>query len=184
MSPSMDILISSNLERLLFELCGRDETAVSAWMDSLKKKGTYQVPESVVEKMNEDFWAGYCDDVRTEETIKKVFNEYGYLLDTHTAVAWAVYEEYLSKEKDALPTVIASTANPFKFVPDVLKSLTGNEMDGDIFANAKKLGDLSRSGVPERISELKAKPVRHMDSIEKSALRDMIRTFVEEINGR
>jgi threonine synthase len=184
MSPSMDILISSNLERLLFELCDRDEAAVSAWMDSLKKQGEYKVPQSVVEKMKVDFWADYCDDEKTAQTIKDVFEEYGYLLDTHTAVAWAVYEEYLRGEKDPLPTVVASTANPFKFVPDVLGSLTGEEPAGDIFEQAGTLAALAHTEVPGRIAELKTKQVRHTGAIEKSELKEMIRAFVEEINGR
>jgi len=184
MSPSMDILISSNLERLLFELCDRDEAAVTAWMDSLKKKGAYQVPQSVVGKMSADFWAGYCDDIRTGQTIKKVFDEYGYLLDTHTAVAWAVYEDYLRCGDAPLPAVVASTANPFKFVPDVLSSLTGEAPNGDIFAEAARLAALTNGEVPERIAELQKKPVRHTGDIEKGALEKTIRAFVEEINGR
>ena len=184
MSPSMDILISSNLERLLFELCGRDESAVRAWMDSLKHKGAYQVPESVKAQMKADFWAGYCDDAKTGETIKKVFREYGYLLDTHTAVAWAVYEAYRRVSDGDVPVVIASTANPFKFVPDVLRSLTGEEIGEDIFAAADRMGTFVQDGVPARIAELKEKPVRHTGDIEKSGLKKMIRMFVEEINGR
>lgn len=184
MSPSMDILISSNLERLLFELCGRDEAAVREWMDSLKQKGAYQVPENVKAKMNAEFWAGYCDDAKTGETIKKVFHEYGYLLDTHTAVAWAVFEEYRRVSGGDIPVVIASTANPFKFVPDVLRSLTGEESGGDIFAAAERMGTIVRGGVPARIAELKEKPVRHTGDIEKDGLKQMIRAFVEEINGR
>jgi threonine synthase len=184
MSPSMDILISSNLERLLFELCGRDEAAVADWMESLKVKGAYKVPESVVHKMSADFWAGYCDDLRTGETIKKVFDQYNYLLDTHTAVAWAVYEDYLKESGAGTPAIIASTANPFKFVPDVLRSLTGEQTDGDIFAAAEKLAVITHGEVPERIADLQKMPVCHTGDIEKSGLKEMIRAFVEEINGR
>ena len=184
MSPSMDILISSNLERLLFELCGRDEHMVAGWMKSLKEKGAYAVPENVVEKMSADFWAGYCDDERTSQTIKTVFERYGYLLDTHTAVAWAVYEDYLKETGDQTPAVIASTANPYKFVPDVLYSLTGKEAEGDIFAAAERLAGMTREKVPGRIAELQTKPVRHTGDVGKSGLKEMIRAFVEEINGR
>ncbi len=183
MSPSMDILISSNLERLLFELCGRDEKTVSEWMASLKKQGSYRVTEEVVAKMQNDFWAGYCDDKKTSETIKNVFQEYGYLLDTHTAVAWTVYEDFKNKTGEDLPTVIASTANPFKFVPDVLCSLTGEEAGGDIFKAAEKLAGYANSQVPARISELKTKPVRHRGDVPKSGLKNVIREFVEELHG-
>ena len=183
MSPSMDILISSNLERLLFELCGRDEKMVSEWMSSLKKEGVYQVPEDVVAKMHKDFWAGYCDDKKTGETIKKVFQEYGYLLDTHTAVAWTVYEEFKKKTGEQIPAIIASTANPFKFVPDVLYSLTGEETGDDIFLAAEKLAGYADCAVPERISELKSKPALHRGDVPKSGLRDVIRKFVEDLHG-
>ncbi len=183
MSPSMDILISSNLERLLFELCGRDEAQVSAWMAALKKEGRYEVPAAVVDKMQRDFWAGYCDDGRTGETIKQVYGEYGYLLDTHTAVAWAVYEDYKKVTGEDIPTVIASTANPFKFVPDVLRSLTGEETGDDIFGAAQKLAEVSKSAVPDKITELKTKPVLHHGAVKKSGLADVIIKFVEAQNG-
>ena len=183
MSPSMDILISSNLERLLFELCGRDEKMVSEWMASLKNKGFYQVPDEVVAKMQKDFWAGYCDDIKTGETIQKVFQEYAYLLDTHTAVAWTVYEEFKNKTGEELPAIIASTANPFKFVPDVLYSLTGEEPGDDIFLAAEKLAGYANCAVPERIAELQTKPVLHSGNVPKNGLRDAIREFVEDLNG-
>ncbi|MEI6100701.1 MAG: threonine synthase, partial [Eubacteriales bacterium] len=183
MSPSMDILVSSNLERLLFELCGRDEKMVSAWMASLKKEGKYEVPANVVEKMQKDFWAGCCDDVQTSQTIKQVYDEYGYLMDTHTAVAWTVYEEFKKETGEDIPTVIASTANPFKFVPDVLYSLTGEETGEDIFGAAKKLEDYTGFQIPERIGELKTKPVLYHGDVKKNELRDVILQFVEKING-
>lgn len=183
MSPSMDILISSNLERLLFELCNRDEAQVSAWMAALKKKGKYEVPADVVAAMQKDFWAGYCDDVQTGETIKQVFDGHGYLLDTHTAVAWAVYEDFKKETGESIPAVIVSTANPFKFVPDVLHSLTGEEPGDDVFAVAQSLSAYTHMAVPEKITELKTKPVLHCGDVKKSELAGVILKFVEAQNG-
>jgi threonine synthase len=182
MSPSMDILISSNLERLLFELCERDEKTVNAWMAALKKEGRYEVPPAVVDRMQKDFWAGFCDDEQTSKTIKHVFDEYGYLMDTHTAVAWAVYEDFKKETGEDIPAIIASTANPFKFVPDVLQSLTGEEPGDDIFAIASKLAEIAHTAIPEKIKELKTKPVLHSGDVKKSELADEILRFVEALN--
>ena len=114
-SPSMDILISSNLERLLYDISGCDHSEINRLMLDLKDKGRYKVSDTMAESIQSLFSAGWCDDSMTAQTIRDVFNSYGYLCDTHTAVAVNVYQEYLKETGDQIPAVIASTANPYKF---------------------------------------------------------------------
>ena len=120
----MDILVSSNVERLLFELSEHNGAEVAALMKKLSEDGSYTVSESMTGHIKEVFSAG-CDDAATLACIRRYFNDYGYLPDTHTAVALAVLDEYRRQTDDTRPTVVAATASPFKFAPDVLKALTG-----------------------------------------------------------
>ncbi|MTI80970.1 MAG: threonine synthase [Firmicutes bacterium] len=126
-SPSMDILISSNLERLLFELTGRDTAKVRSWMGELKGQGRYEVDSAVKEKVQAYFWSDYATDEQTLNTIKQVWDEHHYLMDTHTAVAWHVYQNYQQQTGDNNKTIIASTASPFKFNASVAKAVLGSD---------------------------------------------------------
>ncbi len=127
-SPSMDILISSNLERLLYEITGHDADRVSTWMEELKNNGKYEVGENIYKIVSQAFWSDYCSDEETKETIKDTWNKHSYLLDTHTAVAVNVYEKYLQATGDNTLTVIASTASPFKFGSSVAAAVLPPEM--------------------------------------------------------
>lgn len=158
-SPSMDILISSNLERMLFEINGRDDKKTVEWQTSLSKDGKYAVDESIRQKLDEIFYGGYCDDQKTMETIKTVFDKYGYLCDTHTAVAISVYEDYKAETNDNRPVVIASTASPYKFAASVLEALGENEKL-DEFATVEKLEKLTKTNPPKPIKALSGKKVR------------------------
>lgn len=160
MSPSMDILISSNLERLLFEMLGRDDRKLSAVMADLKNTGCFEMPESCMNEIRKEFYADYATEENTAQAINYEFRDNGYLVDPHTAVAMHVYRSYVEKTQDNTLTVIASTANPYKFTPDVLKSVTGSN-SGDAFDDAEKLSEVTRTAVPEQISALKSKPVLH-----------------------
>ena len=124
-SPSMDILISSNLERLLYLLCGRDDKVLRGYMEALAKAGKYTVGADVLAKLQSEFAAGCADDAATAAAIRGVYRETGYLCDTHTAVAVNVYRDYAAKTGDRTPTVIASTASPFKFANSVLPAAFG-----------------------------------------------------------
>ena len=124
-SPSMDILISSNLERLLYLLCGRDDKVLRGYMEALAKTGKYTVGADVLAKLQSEFAAGCADDAATAAAIRGVYRETGYLCDTHTAVAVNVYRDYAAKTGDRTPTVIASTASPFKFANSVLPAAFG-----------------------------------------------------------
>lgn len=159
-SPSMDILISSNLERLLHALTGEDDEAVRFMMADLAGQGYYEVNDDVLKKLRAEFYGGFCDEEGTATTIKKTFQGFSYLLDTHTAVALNVYEEYVMRTKDDTKTIIASTANPFKFTGSILAALTGKPGEGDEFAQIERLVKLTGIEPPPQILDLKTKPVR------------------------
>ena len=117
-SPSMDILVSSNLERLLYDLAGEDSVQLAGWMKELAESGCYSVGDAVREQVQALFFGGYCDDQNTAATIRQLWEEEGYLCDTHTAVAVNVYRQYLQEENvQPVPTVIASTATPINSLP-------------------------------------------------------------------
>lgn len=163
MSPSMDILISSNLERLLFELYGRNPHYIQELMEELKENGRFTVDSNIKVRMSRDFYAGFTDEYPTMRTIKKMFDQYGYLMDPHTAVAQHVYEEYNKlMGADDTPTILAATASPFKFAEDVLFSISKERVD-DPFLAAQKLAGLAGVGIPDAISKLAHKKQRFSD---------------------
>ena len=141
-SPSMDILISSNLERLIYDLSGCDSKRVKGWMDSLAATGRYEVDEDVKARISELFWAGCCDDASTQATIREVFESEGYLSDTHTAVALNVYEQYTKEFGADVPTIIASTASPYKFAPAVLGAVAADKISDDEFDMLSALNEV------------------------------------------
>ena len=177
-SPSMDILISSNLERLLFELSGRNDTLIAERMQKLKTDGVYSVTESELKEMQKTFYAGYSDEDTVFNTVGEYFDEYGYVLDTHTSVAASVYAEYVAETADNTPTVIVSTASPYKFVDDVLCAL-GEKKGKDAKASLKKLEDVSAMPVPETLSELFSMPVLHKDVIDKGAAKEAVINYCQ-----
>lgn len=158
-SPSMDILISSNLERMLFELCGNNDKEVAALQQSLSKTGKFTVSDSVRQAFGEIFWAGYCDDTATLETIGKYFKDYGYLCDTHTAVALNVYGQYLQNTGDDRPVVIASTASPYKFAKSVLSAVSDKKAETE-FDNVRLLSEVTGTDIPAPIKALENAEVR------------------------
>ncbi len=168
-SPSMDILISSNLERLLFDLADCDDTAINEWFNSLNVDGSYTVSDNVKGKLSNQFYAGFCTDEQTKETIKKVFDSYSYLCDTHTAVAVKVYEEYIKATGDNKKTIIASTANPYKFTGSVLSAISDNKTT-DEYEQIDQLNEISKLEIPQELASLKQSEVRFEGSIEKSAI--------------
>lgn len=174
-SPSMDILISSNLERLLYDLCGRDDKVISDWFTKLAKDGKYEVSGDVKAKLQSDFYGGFCDDEATRETIGETFKEFGYLCDTHTAVAVKVYNDYCEKTGDTQKTIIASTASPYKFTENVLKSITNEELPADDFAQVEMLQSLSKMVPPASLLALKNKEVRFKDSVTKEQMVDKVK---------
>ena len=158
-SPSMDILISSNLERFLYDISGCDDVMVANLMQKLNEDGVYEVRDDLKSKISDLLYAGYCDDEMTKQAIEKCFKEYGYVIDTHTAVAKVVHDEYMEKTADITKTVIASTASPYKFSQSVLIALEGYGFVAgkDEFTLLDDLADISGINIPKSLAELKNK---------------------------
>ncbi len=167
-SPSMDILISSNLERLLYLLTGRDDAVIRDWFGKLASEGRYEVSADVKAKLQEEFCAGYCDDEQTKEVIHEIYEKYSYTCDTHTAVAVKVYEDYKKATGDTTKTVIASTASPYKFSAAVLEAVQNGKSDLDEYDMIDKLAELSKMPVPSALADLRNKPERFNDVIDKA----------------
>ena len=171
-SPSMDILISSNLERLLYLLTGEDDAQIREWFTALAEKGTYEVTDAVKAKLTEQFYGGFCDDAETKATIAELYQKYGYTCDTHTAVAVKVYEDYRKETGDTTKTLIASTASPFKFSASVLDALGKKPADGtDEYDMVELLHEVSSMEIPQSLAALKTKPRRFDGSIDKSEMQ-------------
>ena len=173
-SPSMDILISSNLERLLYELCDRSDEEVRNLMNDLSEKGSYTVSDAVKAKMAELFVGGCCDDQQTADTIHTIFEKHGYLCDTHTAVAVHVYENYRNETGDLTPTVIASTANPYKFSDSVLTALGVDTADMDEFDKVEALNTTTGETVPAPLDGLRGKTPRFDGVCDKADMRRVV----------
>ena len=169
-SPSMDILISSNLERLLYDLCGKDDGQIREWFSALSKEGRYQVTPQVLTRLKEEFYGGYCTDEETISAIGKIFRKYGYLCDTHTAVGVKVYEDYVQQTGDPMKTIIASTASPYKFTGSVLKAICSDPVPEDDFAQVELLEKLSGLPAPASLLALKEKEVRFKRSVPKEQM--------------
>ena len=165
MSPSMDILVSSNLERLLFEISGRNAELTAKRMAQLAEKKEYTITQAEKAILDEEFFGGFASEDDTVEAMYDVFDEYGYAMDTHTGVALAVrlkYEKSLETEdekKDTTPIVVLSTANPYKFPQDVLYALSGNDVK-DSFKGIKRLHLLTAMKPPKSLLDLRYRPLR------------------------
>lgn len=172
-SPSMDILVSSNLERLLYHLSGENAEALRNWMTALTEKGSYTVDAATADKVRELFYGGCCDDTQTAAEIAKVYGEEKYLADTHTAVALKVYEDYVAATGDMTKTIVASTASPYKFGKSVLTAI-GETCPEDEFETAEKLSAVTDTAIPAPITALKEKSKR----FENLTNKDTIVNFV------
>ncbi|MBQ9941779.1 MAG: threonine synthase [Christensenellaceae bacterium] len=172
-SPSMDILISSNLERLLFEITDRDANLVKEWMESLSREGEYAIDGGLHRTMGDEFYADFADDVHGADVIRRVYRDHNYLMDTHTAVAQAVYEKYVARTGDQTATITASTASPFKFVQDVLYAITKEKVE-DPFEAADRLCQVTGAKLPAQIAELRTAQPRFKDVANKEDLPGMI----------
>ncbi len=176
-SPSMDILISSNLERLLY-LISNDSDKVSSYMESLKTDGKYTVDENIKSVVTENFAGGFCSDEDAKETICEHKKKYGYTMDTHTAVAVKVYDDYVKETGDETKTVIASTASPFKFNEAVLTALGEDVSDKDEFELLGALNAASGMEIPASLDELRVKEIRFTDIYEKTQMIDAVYKFL------
>ncbi len=172
-SPSMDILISSNLERLLFHISGGQTSVIKSLMEKLEKEKKYELPEYMKEKMR-IFTGGYADDKSTLKTIKELYQKGAYLIDTHTAVGYNVYLKYRRETQDDTPTVIASTASPYKFTNSVIAAIAP-EKQGSEFQLIEKLQQATGSRIPKALADLDKKEILHHAVIEKDQMMSQIK---------
>ena len=181
-SPAMDILISSNLERLLYLLLSRDPNELASLMNMLSSNGVYTVDDSIKRMLKKVFFAGFADDAATDETIRRVFETTGYLCDTHTAVALNVFEQYKNVTQSKNHAVIASTANPFKFGKSVLQAIEGS-VKGSEFEQFDRL--CKRSGVkaPESLTSLQTAKVRFRTMLEKDGMKQAVAEWLNQKQG-
>ncbi|MGM9536905.1 MAG: threonine synthase [Candidatus Onthomonas sp.] len=177
-SPSMDILISSNLERLLYTLSGNDDQKVAQYMEQLKETGSYTVTPDMLKKIQAVFAAGYTTEAQTKETIGKLWQEHNYLIDTHTAVAFHVLEQYRAETGDETPTVVASTASPFKFCDAVLEAI-GVEDRAQGADLLDQLSEVTGVPVPRPLAGLKDKKVRFEGWVQKEQMRAVVTGFLK-----
>ena len=173
-SPSMDILISSNLERLLYILTGGDDVQIRDWFGKLSKEGKYEVTDEIKAKLQADFVGGFCDDAETKKTIHDFKEKYGYTCDTHTAVAVKVYLDYIAKTGDTTKTLIASTASPYKFSASVLEAIEGQASNADEYEQVAHLAEVSGLPVPQSLTDLRNKPVRFSEVITKETMESYV----------
>ena len=178
MSPSMDILVSSNLERLLFDLSGENDAEVKGYMDALAKTGKYEVSDAIKAALADQFWGGFCGEAGTSAAIAKYYKENGYLIDTHTAVAASVMEQYRKATGDKTVTVFVSTASPYKFCDHVLRAI-GETPAGDGVELLDQLHETTGTAIPRRLAALKGKARRFDLTCEKPGMDSVVLEFLK-----
>ncbi len=176
-SPSMDILISSNLERLIYHACGDDSEKNAAFMKELSETGSYTVTDEMREAIK-DFCGGFATQAETSNEIRNVYEKSGYVIDTHTAVASHVYRSYRENTGDQTPAVIASTASPYKFARSVMEAIDPKYGEMDDFALIDELSRISGVAVPSAIEEIRTAPVLHDKVIAVDEMKASVRTFL------
>ncbi len=159
-SPSMDILVSSNLERLIYHIADSDSGKTAELMNALTSRGAYEITESMRENLK-DFLGGYATVSETEEAIQREYKENGYVIDTHTAVASSVYYRYAMASQDVTKSVIVSTASPYKFAESVLRAIGRDEISKDDYEQAKLLSRVSGTEIPKAVEELNGAQILH-----------------------
>lgn len=176
-SPSMDILISSNLERLIYLICGENADKNREFMSNLKETGVYHITEEMKKKLY-SYYGGFASEQETAEKIKNLYEKTGYVIDTHTAVAAAVYDKYVEKTKDDKLTVIASTASPFKFGRSVLNAIDPTYDQLDDLEQIEVLSKIANVRIPNAIEEIKNAPVLHDHVCEKEDMVKEVKKFL------
>lgn len=177
MSPSMDILVSSNLERLLYHISDENDKLVSEMMNALSKDGIYCITDSMKEKLV-DFYGGYASEEKTKIAINELYTNYDYLVDTHTAVAYSVYQDYLKETHDKTKTIIASTASPFKFTRSVLESIKINCTNMNDFELINIMSDKCELTIPKNIKNIETKTITQNLSCTKDSMRQVIKNIL------
>jgi threonine synthase len=177
-SPSMDILISSNLERLLFELAGRRPEPIRDWMKRLTEDGSYTIPQEALDRLQALFYGEFADQQEASRAIRSGYEEHGYLMDPHTAVGYSVLGKYREESGDSMPALLVSTASPFKFNRAVFEAM-GRDISGkDEFSLLQELSFMTGQTIPSRLAELKSLPVRHRTVCKKEEMGETLFQFL------
>ena len=176
-SPSMDILVSSNLERLIYRIAGEDAQKNANLMAALSQEGCYEITGQMKEQLA-DFYGNYADEKETAGRIKSMYKNTGYILDTHTAVASAVYQKYVAGTGDRTTTVIASTASPFKFTRNVMNAIDGKYDSMSDFELVDELSGIGNIAVPNAIEEIRTAPVVHNNVCDKTEMKEAVMRFL------
>lgn len=176
-SPSMDILISSNLERLIYRIAGEDADKTREMMNELSKDGKYEITAEMRAQLK-DFYGNYATEEETAKIIKKLYEDTGYIIDTHTAVAACVYEKYKTATKDDTKTVIASTASPFKFTRSVMDAIDHKYDAMEDFELIDKLSEIANVKVPNAIEEIRTAPVLHDTVVEVAEMPAIVKKLL------
>ena len=179
-TPSMDILISSNLERLLYHETNGDTSQVRGYMQELSETGRYKISSTLKKRLDKIFHADYATEAETANLIQNVFSNFGYLIDTHTAVAMSVMAKYRRETKDMLPAIVASTASPFKFTSAVLNALGENVAGVDDLVQLGKLSRLTNKVVPKNLASLSTAKILHEDVCDKDEMAARVLKFAAE----
>jgi len=177
-SPSMDILISSNLERLIYQIAGCDAEKNAALMKALSGNGKYEITDSMKAELK-DFYGNYATEKETADTIKKIYDDCGYVIDTHTAVAACAYNKYKEATGDNTKTVIASTASPFKFTRSVMNAIDEKYDSMGDFELVDELSKIANVKVPNAIEEIRTAEVLHNTICDKTEMKDAVKKFLE-----
>lgn len=177
-TPSMDILISSNLERLLYHETDGDIERVKNFMTDLNKTGKYEIDDDLKKNLDKIFYADFATEEETSETIKNIYGEFKYLIDTHTAVALSVAKKYIEDTKDNSPMIIASTASPFKFTTAVLNALGKSAENLDDFAQLDELSLMTQRRIPKNLDNLENAKILHENICDKEEMKEKVLKFV------
>lgn len=180
-SPSMDILVSSNLERLLFELTGHNGEQVAQWMEQLRTEGSYTIDDETKRNIQRTFVGGYCDDNGAIREIESVYDRYDHVIDTHTAVGFNVYSRYVQRSRDERPVVFVSTASPFKFPEAVAAGIFGKKESAAAEGQAlmERLAEESDLAIPEGLNHLEQKTVLHDTVIETNEMKQIVEKILK-----
>ena len=179
-TPSMDILISSNLERLLYHETNGDVEQVKSYMKELSETGRYKISAPLKKRLDKIFHADYATEAETANIIQNVFSNFGYLIDTHTAVAMSVMGKYRRDSKDMLPAIVASTASPFKFTGAVLNALGENVAGVDDLIQLDRLSRLTNKVIPKNLASLSTAKILHEDVCDKNEMAAQVLKFAAE----
>ncbi len=178
-SPSMDILISSNLERLIFKIAGEDAKKNQSFMTSLKETGCYQITPEMKKRLS-DFVGGYATERQICDMIEKIYKSDHYVIDTHTAVAASVYEDYQTQTKDGTKTLIVSTASPYKFARSVMSAIHPADREISDFELIDKLSDISGTKIPQAIEEIRTAPILHNTVCKAEEMQKTVERILSE----